>query len=102
MKKFFLSILIIVISFVCICCENSDKTQVNSYEITVVLNEDMTADCRLKLNYVNNVDNLDYLLFNLYPNAFSNGVESPVYPEYYFEAYPNGIDLLGIPSCRCG
>jgi hypothetical protein len=56
----------------------------------------MSADCRLHLTYINEFDNLEYLLFNLYPNAFKEGASSPVYPEYHFNAYPNGIDYGGI------
>ena len=96
MKKFLISLLVVGISIACICCDNSGKTQLTTYEISVMLNEDMTADCRLHLDYLNCEDDLDYLLFNLYPNAFSENAKSPVYPEYYFNAYPNGINYGGI------
>ncbi len=96
MKKFLLAVLVVSISLICICCEKVNDKELNLYEINVSLNDDMTADCRLHLNYVNTADNLDYLLFNLYPNAFNSGRELPVYPEYYFDAYPNGVNYGGI------
>ena len=38
MKKLLLSFLVIVISLICVCCENSNKTELNVYDLTVVLN----------------------------------------------------------------
>ena len=96
MKKFILFICVFVISVTSFGCKNNNENELNLYEINITLNEDMTADCRLILNYKNNIENLDYLLFNLYPNAFMEGGSLPVYPEYHFKAYPNGLSYGGI------
>ena len=96
MKKFILFICVILVSLTSVSCKNNDKNELNLYEINITLNEDMTADCRLILNYKNHIENLDYLLFNLYPNAFMEGASLPIYPEYHFKAYPNGLSYGGI------
>ena len=66
MKKIILTICIFLLTLVSVGCKNNDEKELNLYEINIVLNEDMTADCRLRLHYKNDIENLDYLLFNLY------------------------------------
>ena len=92
MKKFTVFILILVTTFFNLGCGNYESSKNDVYEITVALNEDMSAECRLKLNYYNDIDGLEYLLFNLYPNAFNDVKTTPIYPEYFATAYPNGFN----------
>ncbi len=78
-------------------CKKSE-VRLNKYEISITLNEDMTLDGELTLNYFNNTKSeVDVLEFMLYPNAFSKGSKiKPIYSKYATKAFESGISYGGI------
>ncbi len=92
MKKIICLILCVLsINFSAGCVK--ENSQVNEYDITIELNEDMSANCFMTLLYTNETKNkIDVLEFMLYPNAFSKDSKiKPIYSEYENRAYENGI-----------
>ncbi len=98
MKKILIFLVGIVVLFGSIGCGKSSENIKSKYEISVILNEDMTADCTLELKYVNSSEKeVKELVFFLSANAFSEGaINKPIYKEYIAEAYPSGINYGGI------
>ena len=74
-------------------CKSQEKTIKNVYDLSVVLNEDMSLDCTMFFTFNNTIkDGLDSLKFTLYPNAFSKDSKiKPVKTEYFLTAYENGL-----------
>ena len=71
MKKIIAVLTCIAICFCFICCDKIQNTSKTTYNISITLNEDMSANCSLDLNYVCD-DNVDKLIFNLYPYYTTN------------------------------
>ena len=100
MKKvcaIFLLIVLLMPAFFLSGCE--DKPALNNYQISVDFDsQNKTAQCACTVDYVNNSSNaFDYLLFHLYPNAFSQQGEGLVCsPANETKTYPNGISYGGI------
>ena len=97
MKKF-------ICLFLCVLCVNfgagcaKNNAVLSEYDIVLTLNNDMTVDGQMTLNYVNDTNyKLKNLEFMLYPNAFSKGAEiKPIYLEYFDQAYESGLSYGGI------
>lgn len=98
MKKFIVFTISLLILFGCFGCKSTNSNKKCRYEISINLNSDMTADCTLDLNYVNNSgEEVKQLVFFLSANAFSKDTENkPIYKEYLSEAYPYGVNYGGI------
>lgn len=97
MKKFiclFLCVFFITFSGGC----KSEKSETTSYDLSVTLNENMTATCVLNLNYVNSTKKkIENLTFNLYPNAFSKeSLIKPIHLSLVDKAFENGISYGSI------
>ena len=97
MRKFLCLLLcVFCVSFYSGC--KKSELRLNEYDICITLNEDMTLDGELTLNYFNNTKGeVDVLEFMLYPNAFSKGSKiKPIYSEYVDKAFESGISYGGI------
>lgn len=71
----------------------------NKYTIKATFNEsERTLECQQIVDYINNAESpLDEVVFNLYPNAFAEGVKNkPVSIINYSKAYPNGMSYGNI------
>ncbi len=101
MKKiiFFLFALLFVIPFCFAGCTLQDEKQLNKYDIKLNFNASTySAEAELNLIYVNNSDNaLDYIMFHLYPNAFSKEANNVVCSAVNFnKVFPNGESFGGL------
>lgn len=102
MKKSFVFICILSLcSFLLSGCQSYNKfpQNINKYNIIASFNEEskvLTAEQNVK--YVNSSNTtLNCVMFNLYPNVFSEGVKnSPVSLSSYTKAYPNGASYGNI------
>ncbi len=92
MKKFLCVLFCLLFLALPSGCKKQD-TALNLYDIEVDFNEDMTANCSMKLDYTNTLNKtLEHLKFTLYPNAFSSDAKiKPISIENYLRAYENGI-----------
>lgn len=94
MKKITSIILSVVISLLVVStvsCKNLSEGR-TTYEISVELNDDMTADCQTTVTYYNTTEVvMKELKFNLYGNAFRKDAKySPISIQNQSNAYPNG------------
>lgn len=77
-------------------CKDSE-TELSSYSIKVILNDDMTVNGTLNYEFTCFQGGLESFCFNLYPNAFRENAEvSPVFDSDYLLVYPNGFSSGGI------
>lgn len=96
MKKFFVFfILFCPIFLFCGCGSNIDNVEPSNINYTMDLSFDKNEKIlygNIDINYTNNLEtSLTELVFNLYPNAFAEGVKNPpVSLSQYQKAYPNG------------
>ncbi len=99
MKKFLLLITCFCSVFVLGACKKKDDFNIinqnlTNYNIEIKFdNSTKSADCIVKVDYINNTDAvLDELRFNLYPRFFTEGMTEHVVSNTKLnQAYPNGM-----------
>ena len=102
MKKYFLFIILLFpLFFFCGC--NDDLSKKSPANVTYSMDLTFDEDNKMlygtaTIDYTNNLQTtLEELVFNLYPNAFDEGVKNPpVSLSQYNKAYPNGASYGNI------
>ncbi len=90
MRKLLVLILAVSLCFSVTACK-SEEVDLESYDLSVKLCDDMTLECNLTYEFTCKASELNAMYFSLYPNAFSENSEiSPVYESDVLLAYPNG------------
>lgn len=94
MKKcMFILVFILVFPLFFFGCASPSVDECSSYDIKINYNHiEQKAECSEKVEYFNSSDDeLEFLYFHLYPNAFrENAKREIVAPAYVSKAYPNG------------
>ena len=98
LKYVLLSVLFILPFFCFAGCQASEQN-LNNYEIVITYdNQTQTAQAGMVVDYVNNSSNvLNFVMFHLYPNAFSESNDGMVCSTANeVKTYPNGKSFGGV------
>lgn len=92
MKKT-LTLIIVTILLISVSGCKKENQVCESYQIDAIVNQDMTVDCAMTYTFYNHYQNdLEKVLFSLYPKAFSESATvKPIYDSDYENAYVDGV-----------
>ena len=107
MKKFLVCLFSFVLVFSLTGCKTKDELSeislfLSNYNISLELNDDMTASASLTLDYINSYETaLDEIKFHLYPQFFKEGATDCVVSRTKLnDAYPNGMSYAEFEVTR--